>query len=242
MRSPESYAMSPTGRWIAALAVCCSTCAWCRPAAADPVTTPEPGARRHDGFYFRFASGFGVYNELARSEDVERFGGRLRIKARGFATVHETAVGGTPYPGLVLGGGLYEIEVVTSSVTMNRDDSEIDLSKDVAPESRALSIIGVFVDRYFVPSAGLHLQLALGLASQYGLRVDGDPFEQGDYRPVGPGGVIGLGYETWLTDQWSLGVLARSAICVMFGKDAKETHWVHYGTSTPSFLMTVTYH
>lgn len=244
MGSAESFAMSLRAPWIAAFAVCCSAGAWCRPAAADPAVTTEaePGVRTHDGFYVRFATGLGVYDELARSEEVERFDGRLRIKARGFAVARELAFGGTPYPGLVVGGGVYEVQVVTSSVTMNRDDSEIDLSKNVAPESRALSILGVFVDRYFVPSAGLHIQAALGMANQYGVRVDGDAFNQGEYSPFGPGGIIGLGYETWLTDQWSLGVLARFAGCVMFGKDAQGTRWVHYATSVPSFLMTVTYH
>ncbi|HEY6727874.1 MAG TPA: hypothetical protein VI197_27765 [Polyangiaceae bacterium] len=245
MRLPTSLPRTRPRRWVAALAASWVVGAWGRTTAADPALTapePESGVRTHDGLYLRFASGFGVYDELARSEDVERFDGRLRIKARGFAAVRELAVGGTPYPGLVIGGGIYGVAVVTSSVTTNRDDQEIELSRDVAPESRDLSIIGVFVDRYFVPALGLHVQAALGLANQYGVRVDGEPFNQGEYSPFGPGGLIGLGYETWVTDQWSLGVLARFGASVMFGKDAQGTRWVHYVTNAPSFLMTVTYH
>lgn len=246
MRSPTSLDRS-RARWVAALVACWVVGAWSRTAAADPPATakrePAPGAHSHDGFYLRIASGFGVYDELARSEeDVERFDGRLRIQARGFAVVRELALGGTPYPGFVVGGGIFGVEVVTSSVTTSRDDTDIDLSRDVAPESRDLSIIGVFVDRYFVPASGLHIQAALGLANQYGVRVDGKPFNQGEYSPFGPGGILGIGYETWVTDQWSLGVLARFGASVLFGKDAQGTRWVHYITNSPSFLMTVTYH
>lgn len=227
---------------IVALAACWGASAWCLPAVAAPAERPELGARTHDGFYLRFASGFGVYDELARSEDVERFDGRVRMKARGFAVVREFAAGGTPYPGLVIGGGVYGVAVVTSSVTTNRDEEDLDLSEDVAPESRDLSIIGVFVDRYFVPTFGLHVQAALGIANQYGVSVNGRPFNQGQYSPFGPGAILGVGYETWLTDEWSLGVLARFGASMLFGKDAQGTRWVHYVTSVPSFLMTVTYH
>lgn len=234
-----------TARSVATGAACSFVLAWCGHAAADPAATVStaPGVHTHDGLYVRFATGFGVYSELARSEDVERFDGRLRLRARGFAVAREFAVGGTPYPGLVIGGGVYGAGVVTSSVTINRDDqADNDVSEDLASESRDLSIIGVFVDRYFVPTLGLHVQAALGLANQYGLSVDDEPFSESKYSPLGPGGIIGIGYEMWLTDQWSLGVLARFGASVMFGKDAQGTRWVHYVTNSPSFLMTVTYH
>src|SRR5690606_36346168 len=92
-RSGSVMATSCAAARIVALAACWGASAWCLPAVAAPAERPELGARTHDGFYLRFASGFGVYDELARSEDVERFDGRVRMKARGFAVVREFAAG-----------------------------------------------------------------------------------------------------------------------------------------------------
>jgi hypothetical protein len=197
----------------------------------------------HDGFYMRFASGLGVYNEKAVSESDERYDGKVHVRARGFASVGEFALGGTPYPGLVIGGGAFATEVVTSSVTTNRDDNpDVDVANDLEIESRDLTIVGVFVDRYFVPTLGLHVQAALGVAQQYGVSVNTNPTDEDVYDPAGPGGVLGLGYDMWIAEQWSLGVLARVGGSVLFGKDSMNVTWTHYTWDWPSFLMTVTYH
>lgn len=219
---------------------------WSREVAAEPVTTPEtaPGVHTHDGFYLRIGSGFGVYDEFAKSETDEDYGGRVSVRARGFAVASEVALGGTPYPGLVIGGGIYEVGVVTSSVTTNRDDDEeFEVADDLEIESRDLTMFAVFVDRYFVPTLGLHVQAALGVAQQIGVSIDGGPRRaEKAYDPWGTGLMLGLGYEMWLTEQWSIGVLARVAATVLFGKDTNQVQWVHYAWSWPSFLMTVTYH
>ncbi|HEU5077556.1 MAG TPA: hypothetical protein VFU02_25360 [Polyangiaceae bacterium] len=211
--------------------------------AADPASEQKAhGAYTHDGFFMRFASGFGVYDEFARSETDERYGGRVNVRARGFAVAGEFSMGGTPYPGLVIGGGLFEVGVVTSSVTTNRDDDpNIEVADDLEIESRDLTIIGVFADRYFVPTLGLHVQAALGVAQQIGVSVDALEDKE-IYDPWGPGMVLGIGYEMWLTEQWSLGVLARVGASLLFGEDRTGVQWVHYIASWPSFLMTVTYH
>src|SRR5690606_11469866 len=76
----------------------------CQNAAADPKAHAEvaaAGGHRHDGFYMRFATGFGAYDERADSETTEVYSGRLRTRARGFAVASEFAIGGTPYEGLV---------------------------------------------------------------------------------------------------------------------------------------------
>ena len=204
----------------------------------------------HDGFYLRYASGFGVYDEYAKSETDARYGGRVGVRARGFAVGGEFALGGTPYPGLVVGGGIYEVGVVTSSVTTNQeDDSEIEVAEELEIESRDLTLFGLFADRYFVPTLGLHVQAALGIAQQIGLslaRPANDDLEEDDkkdvYDPWGPGLMLGVGYEMWLTEQWSIGVLARVTATLMFSKDANHVSWIHFAASWPSFLMTVTYH
>ncbi len=221
--------------WVASMSLCGF-------AAAEPrlpATAPDRGAHRHDGFYLRAASGFGAYDERANSQTADVYQGRLRIRSRGFAVASEFAMGGTPFEGLVIGGGVYSMTVYTSSVTFNKETAP---AEDVGVESRDFSVVGVFVDRYFVPTLGVHVQGALGIAQQLGLTVNSDPFDSDDYNPVGPGIMLGLGYEMWIAEQWSLGVLARFGGSVLFGKDTANVRWVHYIITNPTFLMTVTYH
>lgn len=212
------------------------------PALAVPAKpAQEPGAQVHDGFYLRLATGLGAYTEQANSETHEYYEGRMRASTRGFAVANEFAMGGTPLPGLVIGGGVYTTEVFTSSVTVNKP--RIERPGDMSLESRDLSIVGVFVDRYFVSSLGVHAQAALGISSQLGFSVNtGDFGRESSYTPVGPGLMLGFGVEMWIADQWSLGVLARFSNSVLFGKDSQGARWVHYASAWPTFLMTVTYH
>jgi len=224
---------------FAAVCVLTSGCKAGPPKSAEEVAHSK---HNHDGFYMRLATGLGVYNEQSVSESDERYQGKVHVRARGFASASEFALGGTPYPGLVIGGGAFSTEVVTSSVTTNRDDDpDVELAEDLELESRDLSVVGVFADRYFVPRLGLHVQAALGFAQQYGLSVDAPAQEDGN-GAVGPGGVLGIGYEMWIGEQWSLGVLARIGGSVLFSKDSLGVKWVHYSWSMPSFLMSVTYH
>lgn len=202
--------------------------------------SPAPGAYVHDGFYLRFATGFGAYNERAYAASSDAYGGALQARARGFAVASEFAMGGTPWEGLVIGGGIYSTEVYSASLSFSRDDVE---PVDLADEARDFTLLSVFVDRYFVPNVGLHVQAALGISFQSALSVDPNLDSEGDdYQAVGPGLMLGLGYEMWIAEQWSLGVLARFGGSVLFGRDSNHVDWVHVITSLPSFLMTVTYH
>jgi hypothetical protein len=233
--------------WITAFVVSCASSlseqAWAGPNGSSG---RAPGEMTHDGFYLRFGTGFGAYDERANSETTPLYDGRLRARSRGFAVASEFAMGGTPWKGLVIGGGLYTLEVYTSSVTTNKNaeaSEEIQqATKDIAIESRDLSIIGPFIDRYFVPEYGLHVQAALGIAAQYGFTVNTPGPGGSDYNPVGPGFILGLGYESWITNQWSLGILARFGAGALFGKDDNDVVWAHYIVTLPTFLMTVTYH
>jgi hypothetical protein len=54
--------------------------------------------------------------------------------------------------------------------------------------------------------------------------------------------MLGFGYEMWIAEEWSLGLLARFGASVLFGKDEADVRWVHYVITMPTFLMTVTYH
>jgi hypothetical protein len=197
----------------------------------------------HNGFYVRYGIGLGAYFERANTQPSDRYGGKLRTRARGFTVASEFAMGGTPWDGLVLGGGVYTTEVYTSSVILNHEEATEDPAvKRVAIESRNIDLVAMFIDRYFVPTLGLHVQAALGIASQLGLTTATNLNADRNYIPVGAGLMLGLGYETWLSHELSLGFLARFGGAILFGRDANEVAWVHYITTNPAFLVTVTYH
>jgi len=90
--------------------------------------------------------------------------------------------------------------------------------------------------------------VALGIAQQVGFSLDAATKKKDDdeddkgYEPLGPGLSLGLGYEIWIAEQWSLGVLARGTVAVLFSEDENNVKWTHFVASWPSFLMTVTYH
>lgn len=191
----------------------------------------------HDGFYLRLASGFGAYDEAAWSGKYDNVG-KVNARARGFAVTGEVAVGTTPWTGLVIGLGVYTSQVYTSSVTFKRD---VPPPEEIGIESRDFNLFGVFVDRYFVPTLGVHAQAALGVATQLELGIDPFDPKENRYTAFGPGILLGFGYETWIGEQWSLGALARMDFSTLFGRQS-GVRWVHVVMNTPTFLMTVTNH
>lgn len=225
---------------IGSATVLAGLCASRQACAASGALADASGAYTHDGFYMRIATGFGAYNERAFAPSSEAYGGALQARARGFAVASEFAMGGTPWAGFVIGGGIYSTEVYSASLNFSREGVE---PEDLADEARNYTLLAVFADRYFVPNVGLHVQAALGVSFQSALTVDVDvDSENDDYEVVGPGFMLGLGYEMWIAEQWSLGVLARFGSSVLFGRDSNEVNWVHVITTLPTFLMTVTYH
>jgi hypothetical protein len=194
----------------------------------------------HDGFYLRFATGFGSYDERFQSQANAAYGGRVSAQVRGISGASEVAVGFTPWEGFVIGGGVYSADVLTSTVLVNEGRT---LPEGFDATSRDFSMVALFIDRYFVPTLGVHFQAALGVASQTGVDIGGVDVQRAHQAAEGPGLMLGFGYETWMLDQWSLGALVRASFGVLFSRDeAVDARWVHYVVSLPEFLMTVTYH
>jgi hypothetical protein len=104
-----------------------------------------------------------------------------------------------------------------------------------------LALLAPFVDYYPTPKEGLHFGGALGLATLTP-RVFGDPAtEQSRYLAVGGGLMLSTGFEWWIYDEWSLGVLARTTVAVLSGT-ASSAQWWHVVSTSPSLLVTLTYH
>jgi hypothetical protein len=196
-------------------------------------------ANVHDGFYLRFASGLSVYDERLQSDD--RPGGEIKSRTRGIASVGELALGGTIYRGLVLGGGIYTADLVASTLKLE-EDSVGPPPIELDTELRNLVLIAPFIDIYPNPRYGFHIQGALGLALLTPRVFGSSATEQSEYAAVGGGLMLGVGYEWWIADEWSLGVLGRATINVLTGKDEDDVRWVHIPITSPSFMVTITYH
>jgi len=201
--------------------------------SVDTTLVPAPRSlpHRHDGFYLRLSTGFGPYNEA-----ISRSGEQAHTTVSGVATTGDFAIGGSVRPGLVFGGAGW-----TSSVLVA--DARTDAGQ-IAPPSAgqrsSYSVVGPWMDCYFNPNGGLHMPASLGFAVVRGLDAEGARWN-GDNTAFGAGFLIGLGYEWWVADEWSIGILGRLTGIVATSKDDNGQRWVHAIGSAPSVLFTATY-
>lgn len=202
-------------------------------ASAPPV---DPDSRVHEGFYLRVASGFAMYDERLSSEDGGR--GERSGRNRGISALGEFALGGTLGRGWVIGGGIYSADLAASTFRSRTELPPAELD----PGLRSVALLGPFFDWYVNPERGLHFQAALGL-STLTPRVFGHPAtERSEYVALGGGLMLGAGYDFWVADEWSLGVLARTTVSVLSGSDDQDDRWVHVVVTSPGLLATLTFH
>ena len=156
------------------------------PTRGDP--TKKAGYQTHDGGYIRLGiGGGGIFgNVKTPSSDTS-------VSAGGVAL--ELAFGGTPFPGLAIGGGIYGLSTTgQASVSQNGQTATIDRA--------TVSMLGLFVDWYPNPKDGWHIQGAVGPTAVR--------FSSGnELSGTGFGAMFGGGYEWFVSEQWSLGILAR---------------------------------
>ncbi len=171
-------------------------------ASGDCATTPacvcerpDPTARRHDGFFARADVGLaGMWAAVSGSAN-----GRDRIWAIGQSA--GILIGGTPRPGLVVGGYVWTARLdptfVVRGVRVSPDDDSVKLTT---------GRLGPFLDWYPDPLRGFHVQVAAGLAIQVESDTKGKSIKPGS---VGAAGSFGLGYEFFVGNQFSVGAMAR---------------------------------
>jgi hypothetical protein len=208
-----------------------------------PTLASAEQPRTHDGFYLRLAGGFAIAIDPAEAEWP---GVNVEGTLGGTGVAWDIAAGGTPTPGLVLGGGIFGAHVPSPEA----DDMEAtvvivgDINGDVEFDGMTFALLAPFIDYYPSPREGLHLTAAVGL----GLLSVGDgtwegttyePFQ--DHGSAGVGALVGVGYEFWLADRWSLGALARVTYAAPAGDDDDQTDWQHH-LWLPAGLLTVTWH
>ncbi len=139
----------------------------------------DPSVHTHDGFYLRLGVGLGL---LVESD------------AKGVGLPTELSFGGTVAPGLALGVG-------NNGVVFPKPESDRDAGQ------LAFNAWGPFVDYYFDPHRGAHVEASVLFV--YGLSSKKGDVESA-YGP-GYGMTLGGGYEWWVGEQWSIGVIGRAS-------------------------------
>jgi hypothetical protein len=193
--------------------------------------------REHDGLYGRFGLGFSGFGDTVAQEGPSGDSFRDQSLVTGFSTVSELAIGGTIKNGFVLGGGLYTASVETPFVFEGS-------GRPLPSEFRRpdlFGLVGIMGDFYPNPRRGLHLQGALGIAGLTGLNPGGSIWSD-RHLAVGGGAMLGIGYEWWVGEQWSMGILGRGTVGALAEDDAHGARWFHFVAAWPSILFTVTYH
>jgi len=215
-------------------AVFCILCA----AGASAQQYGTPGARRHDSFYLRMSLGVDVAGMTrsvkAEVEDVEGYEGDSEIK--GGALDSEISIGGTAARGLVLAGSLYSGGIYGPII--ERDDgSELELDGPLQ-----FSMLGFTLDYYIDERGGFHLGGTLGPAVAWARLPKDSLF---DFIGGWGGGIaLNLGYDWWIADEWSLGILGRLLGARLAGKDTRDsiTASEKDGYGSLSLLFTAVYH
>ncbi|HEY3255168.1 MAG TPA: hypothetical protein VGJ91_14510, partial [Polyangiaceae bacterium] len=183
------------------------------------------GAHLHDGFYLRMALGLGLAGALVSSDSKSvgdySFGGG--------AGAFDLWLGGTPTPGLAMGGAL-------SGFGLNSSHRSVDGNRVSSDVTGSTGLLGFFVDVFPDPERGLHFGGALGFASGMAeVKDSGRKFE---------GGGLGLeawgGYEFWVAPQWSLGGMLRFMGSLTREEQDNVAYQASLGAVTLSF--TALYH
>jgi len=156
---------------------------------------PPPPVKRtfhvHDGFYTRVDLGFGSVRATVSSpySDVDHSG---NADSLGF----DLMVGGSPSPGVAVGGAL----MLDSGVSATFDTEVGRIESDVGT-----ALLGAFIDGFPNARKGFHLGGALGLVSARLSTRNVAGFRNSH----GVGLSAWAGYDAWVADEWSLGGLLR---------------------------------
>jgi outer membrane autotransporter protein len=194
-----------------------------------PPPAPEDGgARTHDGFFLRLGLNFGP---LIMKEKVE-VGSVTGLEAdySGLHTGFDLLIGGSPAKGLAIGGALLVNQ--TKDPHFKAGSLEGDASG-----SLYFVGIGLFGDYYPDPHGGLHIQGMVGFSSVDFVNSSG---QSGSSSPSGAMFGLGVGYDFWVADEWSIGPFGRVLYSSMSDEQGGATDKVSY--LYPSIGLAFTLH
>jgi hypothetical protein len=203
------------------------------PPPPPPPPPPPVGEYLHDGFYLRFALGGGGFAAKGGLEPSSTYG-EYKISGGGIAM--DLAIGGSPVPGLTIGGEYLFQQAVKPHVEYRSISGE-------GQNNLNFGLLGPFIDWYPNPEGGFHVGATLGLAFLGVSNQDGSTTRNSDGSTntiTGGGGALGIGYDFWVSRQLSLGILGK-----FFGASLSKDHSglnEKYTVSGGSLLFSILYH
>jgi hypothetical protein len=166
---------------------------------------PDPTARHHDGFYLRMGLGPGFLHDSLSLTSSDATGKEASFdgSVKGSGVAIEIAFGGTVAPGVIVGGGLFHVIAFSRSIDTPGVDTQ-------AKSTYGHFLVSPVIDVYPDPSGGFHFEGGAGIAISNNVNVSTDVSMSS--APIGFGAFAGVGYESWVADQWALGALLRLSV------------------------------
>ncbi len=107
------------------------------------------GVHEHDGFFLRLGLGF-AYASASGERTLSSSNITTDAEIKGGGALFEFLVGGTPAPGLVIGGGLIGIALSDPDIELDRQNVDYDNA------TASLALIGPFINFYIDPMSGFY--------------------------------------------------------------------------------------
>jgi hypothetical protein len=187
----------------------------------------EPVEERARDLYLRLGLGLGFpFGSDVADEYQNRNQAELSFSGLGVAL--DWMGGMAVLPSLALGLG-----ATTDTFTSGTVTNDLKEERKLA-HSLYFAVIGGFVDFYFMPPAGFHMQALLGLS--HISRAD----DLGRNTGNGFGVVLGAGYDLAVGQRWNIGVLARVAVS-SFSMDAIGNEKLSPVIYEPTLVWTATF-
>ncbi|HEY4157227.1 MAG TPA: hypothetical protein VGM29_03985 [Polyangiaceae bacterium] len=145
----------------------------------------------HDGFYLRMSVGFGDF----RSSYTDNNRQNANYSGRGNSMSLDLLVGGSPSPGISIGGGLLVDPLFGVDYQRN--------GLGVGSHGGTSVLVGPFFDGFPDASRGWHLGGLIGVGAQSYQNVNTTGSKSSTAR--GLGGAAWFGYDFWVAGEWAVG-------------------------------------
>lgn len=179
----------------------------------------------HDGFYLRAGVGIGSLSSTFDDAGPDEFD----LDGDGFSFGLDLMVGGSPSPGVAIGGAL--IGAVAPQASFDRHGVE------VGDRRVGLALAGPFIDGFFNPKKGWHLGGMIGVAA---IDIEDDNELDRLTSTRGLGGAVWGGYDFWVADEFSTGLLLRLAGA--YTQDEGDRTDVSASAFSSTLMFTALYH
>jgi hypothetical protein len=147
----------------------------------------------HEGFYLRTSLGFGDY----RASFTDNNHSTQNFTEHGNTIALDLLIGGSPSPGVSIGGGLLLEPLFSADYGRNGSGSHDGFA----------TLIGPFIDGFPDATKGWHLGGLIGLGVQSFQDVNAT--SRSATRAGGLGGAAWFGYDFWVAGEWAIGPQLR---------------------------------